>query len=108
MIRVLVCYGTPEDPEAFQRHYFDVHVPLVWKMPGLRDYTVSSGDVVSTADGGPYLIASLAWDSADDLAADMGSPEGAAVTADVENFATGGWWLWQYEEQPTDADRSAG
>jgi uncharacterized protein (TIGR02118 family) len=36
-----VLYDRPDDPEAFDRHYRDVHIPLARKIPGLRRYTVS-------------------------------------------------------------------
>jgi uncharacterized protein (TIGR02118 family) len=29
MARMVVVYKTPRDPKAFDRHYFDVHVPIV-------------------------------------------------------------------------------
>lgn len=100
MIKVLVCYGTPNDREAFDRHYREVHVPLAQAMPGLREYTVSSGEIVASGERAPYLIAELSWDSSEALEEALASPEGAATTADLESFATGGWWLWRYEERP--------
>ena len=100
MIRVLVCYGAPTDRREFDRYYFDVHVPLASALPGLRDYSVSSGEIVASGDRAPYLIASLAWDSPQALEESLSSPAGAAVTADLDNFASGGWWLWRYEERP--------
>jgi uncharacterized protein (TIGR02118 family) len=38
MVRFLVLYDQPEDPEAFDRHYREVHIPLAKKLPGLRRY----------------------------------------------------------------------
>jgi uncharacterized protein (TIGR02118 family) len=38
MARLLVLWGTPEDPDFFERHYREVHVPLVKKLPGVRRY----------------------------------------------------------------------
>ncbi|MBJ7352182.1 MAG: EthD family reductase, partial [Rhodococcus sp.] len=38
-VRVAVCYGMPEDPAAFDRHYAEVHVPLARAVPGLVDFT---------------------------------------------------------------------
>lgn len=29
MIRFLAAYDIPDDPEAFDRHYREVHIPLV-------------------------------------------------------------------------------
>jgi uncharacterized protein (TIGR02118 family) len=103
MIRMLVGYGAPEDPAAFERHYHEVHVPLAWTLPGLREYRVSRGEISSPTGDAPYLVASLAWDSAAELEAALGSPEGAQVSADVEKFASGGWWLWTFEEAETEA-----
>jgi uncharacterized protein (TIGR02118 family) len=103
MMRMIVGYRTPEDRAAFDRHYDAVHVPLVWTLPGLREYRVSRGEIGSPTGDAPYLVASLAWDSAADMDAALGSPEGAQVTADVETFAPGGWWLWTYEEADTKA-----
>ena len=33
--RVLIQYGRPADPEAFELYYRDVHVPLARRIPGL-------------------------------------------------------------------------
>jgi uncharacterized protein (TIGR02118 family) len=103
MIRMLVGYGAPDDAAAFDRHYDEVHVPLAWTLPGLREYRVSRGEIGSPKGDAPYLVASLAWDSAADMEAALGSPEGAQVSADVEKFASGGWWLWTFEEADTAA-----
>jgi uncharacterized protein (TIGR02118 family) len=103
MIKVIVCYGEPDDVAEFDRHYFDVHVPLAKALPNLREYTVSSGPVTGTGERAPHLIASLTWDSPDAYDAAMGSPQGAAVADDLEELATGGWWTWQFEEKPADA-----
>lgn len=82
-------YNTPDDPEAFDRHYRDVHIPLAKKLPGLRRYTVSRG--VSAGRGDPYhLIAALEWDDMAAMQRAFGSPEGAAAGEDVPKFATGG------------------
>jgi uncharacterized protein (TIGR02118 family) len=39
MYRVTVCYGQPTDPAAFDRHYAEVHAPLVRAVPGLSGFT---------------------------------------------------------------------
>ena len=39
-VRLLVGYEMPADPEAFDRHYDQVHIPLGRRLPGLRRYTV--------------------------------------------------------------------
>jgi len=38
---------------AFDKHYFEAHVPIAKKIPGLRKYEVSQGPVATP--GGPSL-----------------------------------------------------
>ncbi len=47
MARMVVIYRTPKDVEAFDRHYFEIHVPLAKKIPGLRKYEVSDGPIAT-------------------------------------------------------------
>ncbi|HSC05133.1 MAG TPA: EthD family reductase [Solirubrobacteraceae bacterium] len=91
MVKLVVSYGTPENPSAFDQHYAETHVPLVHKIPNLRRF--EAGKVLGTPDGSPapfYFMAELWFDSAQDLEAAMGSAEGQAAGADVANFASGG------------------
>jgi uncharacterized protein (TIGR02118 family) len=43
MARMVVVYRGPVDEEAFERHYFDIHVHLAKKLPGFRRYDESRG-----------------------------------------------------------------
>ncbi|MHB8657808.1 MAG: EthD family reductase [Solirubrobacteraceae bacterium] len=91
MVKLVVLYGAPEDPAAFDEHYTGTHVPLAEKIPNVRRF--EAGKVLGTPDGGPapfYFQAELCFDSAQELAAAMGTPEGQATATDLGNFATGG------------------
>jgi uncharacterized protein (TIGR02118 family) len=91
MVKLVVCYGPPQDPAAFDRYYAETHVPLVHKIPSLRRF--EAGKVLGTPDGSPapyYHLAELSFDSPEDLQAAMGSAEGQATGEDVSKFATGG------------------
>jgi len=33
---MIVIYKTPKDVEVFNKHYFEVHIPLAKKLPGLK------------------------------------------------------------------------
>lgn len=81
--RFLVLYATPTDPQAFERHYRQVHIPLTRRLPGLRRYSL--GRNVTTVRGGAtcYLIAQLEWDSRQALRAAFDSPEGRATADDM-------------------------
>ena len=37
MARMVVIYWTPKDVEAFDRHYFEIHVPLAKKDSGSQE-----------------------------------------------------------------------
>ena len=90
MVKLVVAYGQPHDPAAFDKYYAETHIPLVHKIPNLRRF--ESGKVLGTPDGSPapfYYLAELSFEDADELQASMGSPEGAAARDDVPNFATG-------------------
>jgi uncharacterized protein (TIGR02118 family) len=82
-VRFLALYETPADPEAFDRHYREVHIPLGRRLPGLRRYAVGR-DVAAVRGGAPYyLVAELEWDTMDELRAAFASPEGRATAADA-------------------------
>jgi uncharacterized protein (TIGR02118 family) len=91
MARLMVLYKTPKDAAAFDRYYFDKHVPLAKKMPGLRKCEVSTGPVMTPAGPSPvHLIATLHFDDLVAIQKAFASPEGQAAAADVATFATGG------------------
>ena len=91
MVRLLVLYGQPKDPAAFDKYYREVHIPIARRMKGLKKWTV--GRVTGTADGQPspyYYLADLYMESREDFDKLLSSPEGQAAVADVPNYATGG------------------
>jgi|SRR5580658_10869174 uncharacterized protein (TIGR02118 family) len=98
MARLVVMYRTPKDGAAFDKYYFETHVPIAKKMPGLRKCEVSEGPVMTP--GGPsafHLIASLHFDDLAAIQAAFASAEGQAAGADLQNFATGGADLLMFE-----------
>lgn len=91
MIRLLVLYGHPEDPVAFDNYYASIHVPLAKRMQGLKKWSI--GKVTGTPGGNSspyYYVADLYADSREQLEEILASPEGQAAIADVPNYATGG------------------
>lgn len=91
MAKLFAIYQQPKDPAAFDTYYFSTHVPLAKRIPGLRSYEVSRGDVMGMAGKhGVYLVAVLEFDSMPAIAAAIASPEGQATAADLANFASAG------------------
>jgi uncharacterized protein (TIGR02118 family) len=80
--RFLALYETPSDPEVFDRHYRETHVPLIRRLPGLRRCTL--GRNVTALHGAPYyLVAELDWETMDQLQAAFATAEGRATAADA-------------------------
>ena len=91
MVKLVVAYGTPDDPVAFDAYYAKTHAPLAEKIPDLRRF--EAGKVLGTPDGSDapyYFIAELLFDDLATLQGAMGSAEGQAAAADLANFASGG------------------
>jgi uncharacterized protein (TIGR02118 family) len=85
--RLIVLWAAPNDPEAFWRHYRDVHIPLAKRMAGLRRYTLSRG-LDDVRGGEPcHAIAELDVDDMPSLREALRSPEGRATAADAERMA---------------------
>ncbi|WP_338887208.1 EthD family reductase [Rhodococcus sovatensis] len=98
-IRVAVCYGAPEDPGAFDRHYADVHVPLARAVPGLIDFTWGTLDSLDDVPPPYYAIASLYFADEEALKAGLASTEMKAAGKDLRNFATGGAVMFTQTER---------
>jgi uncharacterized protein (TIGR02118 family) len=91
MARLIVMYKTPRDVAAFDKYYFETHVPLAKKIAGLRKYEVSKGPVVTPAGpSGLHLVAILQFDDVASIERALASAEGKAAAADLANFASGG------------------
>jgi uncharacterized protein (TIGR02118 family) len=91
MARLVVMYKAPKDAAAFDKHYFEKHVPIAKKIPGLRKYEVNKGPIMTPqGPSGLHLIAVLHFDDVAAIQKAFASPEGQAAGADVQTFATGG------------------
>jgi uncharacterized protein (TIGR02118 family) len=91
LYQLTVLYNHPEDPDAFGKHYREVHAPLAAKAPGLTSYTLNWCEQGPDGSQPPYhLIAVLTWDTKEALFGALGSPEFQAAASDLPNFAAAG------------------
>jgi uncharacterized protein (TIGR02118 family) len=91
MYRLTILYGTPEDPEAFDRYYRETHIPIASRMQGLTGWNLTwtqqqTGDVAPPV----HLVVDLLAEDKEAMDAILASEEGRAASADVPKFATGG------------------
>lgn len=90
MARMIAIYQTPKDLDAFDKHYFEVHIPLAKKLPGLIKYDVGRSPIISTTGhSNVYCIGTLHFESMDALKNAFASPEGQACAADRKILAPG-------------------
>ncbi|MGY2074825.1 EthD family reductase [Blastococcus sp. SYSU DS0828] len=97
--RLVVSYGQPEDPAAFDAYYRETHTPLALRQPGLVRLTYGKPVSLDPAQPAPYLIAELDFDSEEAMGQAMASPEGRAAGKDLANFATGGATFVHFDVQ---------
>lgn len=83
MAQMIVIYKMPKSPAAFDRHYFEVHVPLARQLPGLRKAETNRGPVISLYGASDvHLVTTLRFDSLSDINAALMSEYGRACAAD--------------------------
>ncbi|MFB5195362.1 EthD family reductase [Neobacillus sp. KR4-4] len=88
MVKMIALYKHPENKEAFDKHYFNVHGPITEKIPGLRkmDVTKITGSPMG-GEGEYYLMCEMYYDDYEALKQGMRSVEGKASGKDLMGFA---------------------
>ena len=90
-VKLVVLYTPPENPDEFERHYAEQHVPLLHKIPGLQQFDAAR--FVAAGDDGElsyYRIAELTFADQDALQAALASEEGRATASDYGKIAPAG------------------
>ena len=88
MVKLVAVYRKPDDPQAFDKHYFETHLPLAKKMPGLIKCEIERPTASPIPDTEiPHLAAHLYFENMDALNAAMSSAEGKAAGNDLMAFA---------------------
>lgn len=88
MAQMIVIYETPRNPAVFDRHFFEVHLPLAKQLPGLRTLETSRGPVISLYGAGDiHLVTTLTFDSLSDINAAVMSERGRVCAADRRHLA---------------------
>jgi uncharacterized protein (TIGR02118 family) len=79
-VRLVILFGAPTEPAAFESYYLQAHVPLAEQMTGIVRF--ESGLAISALGGEPaafYRMATMEFASLGDLEAALASPEGQAA-----------------------------
>ena len=87
MVKLIALYKKPDNIEEFEKHYFEIHMPLVAKIPGLIKSEVAKLNGLGGQDTKYYMIAEMYFENMDKLNEGMASPEGKASGRDLMGFA---------------------
>ncbi|MED1470368.1 EthD family reductase [Bacillus salipaludis] len=88
---MVIMYEKPKDPEKFNQHYFNVHVPLGKKIPNIINNSVHRVVDAHNTDLNFYLITTLEFENIEKLQEAFASSEAKRAEEDGPN-------LFQYLE----------
>jgi uncharacterized protein (TIGR02118 family) len=89
MSKFLAFYKTPSDVAAFEKAYWDTHVPLVEKVPGLQKIVVNRMTGSPMGEPDFYMVAELHFPDAETMKTAMASPENREAGKNLMSFAKG-------------------
>jgi uncharacterized protein (TIGR02118 family) len=87
MVKLVVLYKKPQDVEAFDKRYFEEHLPIANKMPGLRKVEIAHMVGAPMGEAPYHLMAELYFDDMDSMKAALASPEGKETAKNIMSFA---------------------
>lgn len=86
MAKLIMVYEKPKDVEGFEKHYFDVHVPLGRKIPNIKNESIHRVVQTQNSNRELYLIIELEFDSVETIVKSLASPEAKVAEADGPNL----------------------
>ncbi|MGG3562812.1 EthD family reductase [Neobacillus rhizosphaerae] len=86
MAKLYVIYNRPKDQEGFEQYYYNVHIPLVQKLPHLKGAEIHRVLQTQNSIEPLYLFAELHFDNPAELSQSLSSLEGKEVQRDVLNL----------------------
>lgn len=87
MHKLVVLYKKPANPQEFDKRYFEEHLPIANKMPGLRKTEITRMTGAPMGEAPYYLMAELYFDDMAALNAAIASPEGKETAKNIMSFA---------------------
>jgi len=87
MIKLIALYKKPDDIEAFEYHYANVHLHLLEKIPGIRKTEWSRITAAPSGEAPYYMMYEMYFDNLETYRAAMASEENKAAGKDLLSFA---------------------
>lgn len=80
--KLIVLYSDIKDPEKFDEHYRNVHIPMARKIPGVRKIVVSKVKRVAVGKGNFYQVVEVYFENMESLVQAAESAEAKDATKD--------------------------
>jgi uncharacterized protein (TIGR02118 family) len=87
MVKLVALYKKPTEVEDFDKHFDEVHLPLIRKFPGLRRLEVTRITGAPIGETKFHAMAEMYFDTHEAVDAALASQEGKAVARDLLSFA---------------------
>ena len=90
MVKIIVLWTRPEDPDAFEEYYVSRYLPVARPVPNVRLVELST--VVGSPRGGEsryHRVGEIWFGTQEDAQAALDSPEGKAWMAELEVLGEG-------------------
>jgi uncharacterized protein (TIGR02118 family) len=87
MVKLVALYKKPTEVEDFDKHFDEVHLPLIRKFPGLRRLEVTRITGAPIGETKFHAMAEMYFDTREAVDAALASQEGKAVARDLLSFA---------------------
>ncbi len=87
MYKLIAIYKIPNDIDAFDKHYNEIHAPLAAKVPGLVELRVNKIHGTPAGASNLHIIAEMVFNNKEDFKTAMKSEENAAAGKDLMSFA---------------------
>ncbi|HVE93084.1 MAG TPA: EthD family reductase [Actinomycetota bacterium] len=89
MVKIIAIWKKPEDTEAFEKHYTEIHIPLAKKMPGVRKIEIHRARRALVGGEDVYAVVELHFDDRQAMRAALESEAGMATGADAHKLSNG-------------------
>ena len=88
--KIMILFGKPTDPKAFDQEYWKEHVPLAKQMPGVKKYTVNKITGAPRGEPAFYQMVEVEFENMEALKRALESPASRESGKHAVKMATGG------------------
>ncbi|WP_338779611.1 EthD family reductase [Metabacillus sp. FJAT-52054] len=87
MFKMVALFKKPEDTQSFDEYYFNTHIPLTQKIPGLQDVKITKITGSPMGESEYYLMCEMFYESKHAFKEASKTDESKASGKDVMKFA---------------------